>query len=166
MHANAGPMYSVPLTTTSLTTGGGWDVLQVTANSSARFEVVEVSLGLASSAFPVQAGLALQVLRGSTATSAGSAILARNVVGHTGASTAALTVTGPSSALTSTSSAVLLWSGAFDADGRLCYRPKSRDERITVTLGQRLNLRVGTPSVAVTITGSMLLSETGKGLPS
>jgi len=39
----------VPLTTTALTTANGWDVLQITANSSARFEIVAIDLSLLGS---------------------------------------------------------------------------------------------------------------------
>jgi hypothetical protein len=167
MHsANAGPFYLVPLTTAALSTAGGWDVLQITADSSARFEVAAINLVLASTQFTSGSALALQVLRGSTAASTGAAITGRPVKGHSGALTPSLTIAGPSSGLTSTASAALIYADAFDFRGRLTYRPKDRDERITVTLGQRLNFRVGTPQIGVTITGSVLLSETGKGLPS
>lgn len=162
----AGPVYAVPLSTTSLTTAGGWDLLTVTADSSARLEVVEVNLVVVSTQFTAGSALALQFLRGSTAASTGAAITPRNVKGWSGAPSAAFTVAGPSSGLLSTASAVLLYSDAFDFRGRLTYRPTCREERISLTLGQRLNLRVGTPQIAATITGSVLLSETGKGLPS
>jgi hypothetical protein len=66
----------------------------------------------------------------------------------------------------STASSVLLWSDAFDAYGRLLYRPRDREERISLTLGQRLNLRVGMPQIPAAVTGSMLISEVGKGLAS
>jgi hypothetical protein len=166
MQGNAGPTYTVPLTTTSLTTANGWDILTVTADSSARLEVVEVNLAFASTQFASGSGLALQFLRGSTAASTGASITPRNIKGHPSPPSAAFTAAGPSSGLVSTASAVLLYSDAFDFRGRLSYRPKDREERISLTLGQRLNLRVGTPQIAVTITGSVLLSETGKGLPS
>jgi|KBSSwiStaDraftv2_1062776.scaffolds.fasta_scaffold03470_4 hypothetical protein len=162
----AGPMYSVPLTTTALTTANGWDVLQITANSSARFEIVAIDLSLASTQFASGSAIALQLLRGSTAASTGAALTAPNVKPWVGAPSANFTAAGPSSGLTSTASATLIWSGAFDSMGRLTYRPADRDERIAVTLAQRLNFRVGTPQIPVTITGSVLLSETGKGLPS
>lgn len=166
MHNNAGPFYSIPITTAALTTANGWDVLQVTADSSARFEVVGFDLALASTQFASGSQLTLQLLRGSTAASTGASITAKNVKGHTSPPSAAFTAAGPSSGLTSTASAALIWTQAFDFNGRVAYRSGHRDERITVTLGQRLNFRVGTPQIAVTITGSVLLSETGKGLPS
>lgn len=167
MHnANAGPFYTVPITTAALTTANGWDVLQLTADSSARFEIVGFDLQLASTQFASGSQLAVQLLRGSTSASTGASISVRNVKGHTSPPSAALTAAGPSSGLTSTASAALIWTQAFDFDGRVSYRSEHRDERFTVTLGQRLNFRVGTPQIAVAITGSVLLSETGKGLPS
>jgi hypothetical protein len=167
MHnSNAGPLYTVALTTTTLSTGAGWDVLTVTANSSARLEVVAIDLVLASTQFTSGSALALQVLRGSTGASTGAAITPQNVKGHTGAPSASFTAAGPSSGLISTASAALIYADAFDFCGRLVYRAKDREARINLTLGQRLNLRVGTPQVAVTITGTVLLSEIGKGLPS
>lgn len=166
MHNNAGPIYSVPLTTTALSSANGWDVLSVTANSSARLELVRLCLVVASTQFTSGSALAVQFLRGSTAASTGAAITARNVKGHTGALSASFTAAGPSSNLASTTSAVLVHTGAFDFNGRFEYCPHGREERISLTLDQRLNIRVGTPQIGVTIAGNALFSETGKGLPS
>lgn len=163
---NGGPFYLVPLTTAALSTANGWDLLQLTADPSARLEVVGFDLVIASTQFASGSQLSLQLLRGSSAASTGAAVTGRNVRGWSGAPTANFTAAGPSSGLTSTASAALIWAGAFDFDGRLTYRSASRDERITLTLGQRLNFRTNTPQIAVAVTGSILVSESGKGLPS
>lgn len=163
---NAGPFYVVPLTTATLSTANGWDLLQVTADSSARLEVVGFDLVIASTQFTSGPQLSLQLLRGSTAASTGTAITPRNVKGWPNPPSAAFTAAGPSSGLTSTASAALIWAGAFDFDGRLTYRSDNRDERIVLTLGQRLNFRTNTPQIPAVITGSILVSEVGKGLPS
>jgi len=162
----AGPIFLAPLSTSVLSTSNGWDVLQITASSSSRFELLGIDLSLASTQFASGSAIALQLLRGSTAASTGAAITPRNVKGWPNTPTPNLTVAGPSSGLTSTASAVLLWSGAFDSMGRLSYRPRDREERVVITVSQALNFRVGAPQIPVTITGSVLLSETGKGLPS
>jgi hypothetical protein len=162
----AGPVFGVPLSTSSLSTANAWDVLQLTADSSGRLEIVSFDLAIASTQFTTGSQLTLQLLRGSTAASAGSAITPRNVRGWSGAPSANFTAAGPSSGLTSTASAVLIWTGAFDFNGRLSYRPDCRDERIVLTLGQRLNFRTNTPQVAAVVTGSVLCAEIGKGLPS
>jgi len=125
----AGPIFLAPLSTSVLSTSNGWDVLQITASSSSRFELLGIDLSLASTQFASGSAIALQLLRGSTAASTGAAITPRNVKGWPNTPTPNLTVAGPSSGLTSTASAVLLWSGAFDSMGRLSYRPRDREER-------------------------------------
>jgi hypothetical protein len=160
-HGNAGPFFTVPLSTTTLSTAGGWDLFTVTADSSSRLELAEVNLVVASTQFTSWSALTLLFMRGSTAASTGAAITPRNVKPWN-ASAAAFTVAGPSSGLISTASAVLLRCDGFDSNGRLSYRPWDRDERITLGLGQRLNLRTNTPQIPAVVTGSILLSETGK----
>lgn len=166
MHGNAGPMYAVVLTSAALSTANSWDALQISADSSARLEIVGFDLQVASTQFASGSQLTLRLLRGSTAASTGASISPVNVKGHPSPPSAAFTVTGPSSGLTSTASAAVVWGSAFDANGKLTYRSESREERISLTLGQRLNFRTNTPQIPVTITGSVLLSETGRGLPS
>jgi hypothetical protein len=165
-NSNPGPIYTVALTTSSLSTANGWDVLQITADSSARLAIVGFDLVIASTQFSSGSQLAIQLLRGSTAASTGAAITPRHTKGHTGAPTASFTAAGPSSGMTSTASAVLIWAGAFDFNGRVTYRSASREEQLGLTLGQRLNFRVGTPQIAAVVTGSILVAEVGKGLPS
>ena len=167
MHnSNAGPIYTVALTTSSLSTANGWDILQLTADSSARLAIVGFDLVIASTQFAAGAQLALQILRGSTAGSTGAAITPRHTKGHSGTPSASFTAAGPSSGLTSTASAVVIWAGAFDFSGRVTYRSESREEQLGLTLSQRLNFRVGTPQISAVVTGSVLVAETGKGLPS
>jgi hypothetical protein len=166
MHNNPGSFFLLPLSSASLSTANAWDALQITADSSARIELVSFDLAIASTQFATGSQLTLSLLRGSSAASTGAAITPRPTKGWSGAPAAAFTAAGPSSGLTSTASAVLVWSGAFDFDGRLTYRSASREERIVLTLGQRLNLRTNTPQIPVVLTGCLLWAETGKGLPS
>jgi hypothetical protein len=168
MHnSNAGPLYSIALATATLSTANAWDVLSITADSSAsRVELVELRLCLVSTQYTSAPALGLQLLRGSTSSSTGASITPRNIKGHPNPPSAAFTAAGPSSGLMSTASAVLVWAAGFDGHGRLVYRPRDREERPTLALGQRLNLRVGTPQIPAVVTGSLLLCESGKGLPS
>lgn len=167
MHnANPGPHFWVPLTTSALTTANGWDLLTVTADSSARLEIIGFHLAIASTQFTNGSALALQIMRGSTGSSTGASITPRPVKGHSGTPSAAFTAAGPSSGLISTASAAVIYTDAFDFCGRVTYRSEYREERISLALGARLNFRVGTPQIAVTVTGGLLIAEVGKGLPS
>jgi hypothetical protein len=162
---NAGPTYTVALTSATLSTANAWDVLQVTADSSARLELLGFDLVIASTQLTTGSGLTLQLLHGSTAGSTGAAITPRNTKRWTGHATPAFAAAGPSSGLTSTASAVLLWTGAFDFNGRCTYRSDNRDERIVLGLGSRLNFRASNPQIPAVVTGTIWLSETGKALP-
>jgi hypothetical protein len=167
MHDNSGgPVFTIPISAAALSTVGGWDVVGITAQSSGRLEVLDISLTIVSTQFTTAAGLAITLLRGSTAASTGASILPQNVKAWSGASTALFTVTGPSSTPVSTASAVAVYADAFDGRGRFRYQPENRAERITLALSQRLHLRSTTPSIAATIYGTITVQDVGKGLPS
>jgi hypothetical protein len=163
-HGNGGITYNIPIASQALTTGaGGWDLLTITASSSSRFELVKVDLQIVSTQATVWPGIGLQLMRGSTGVSTGAAIVPANVKGWTGAQSAGLTATAPSSTPISTASAVAIHAGAFDANGSFRYEPSDRP---VMAIGQRLNLRTSTPQVPATITGCVVVRETGKALPS
>src|SRR5262245_42390272 len=130
IHHNGGPFHTVSLSSAALSTANSWDLVNIVAGVGSRFEVTEIRLGLASTAFPVNAALTLSVLRGSTGLSTAASITPRPVAGWAGASTASFSATAVSSTPVSTSSAALILSLPFNADGVVLYRPASRDERI------------------------------------
>jgi len=163
---SGGPVFTIPISAAALSTAGAWDIAGITASSSGRLEIMEITLTSASTQFTTGPGLGITLLRGSTGTSTGTSITPQNVQGHTGASTANFTATGPSSTPSSTTSASVLHAGALDGHGCYVYRPKGREGRITLALSQRLYVRSTTPSIATTLYGTVTLQDCGKGLPS
>jgi hypothetical protein len=88
MHASGGNIYNIPIVAASLSTGGPWDLCGLTAQSSGRLEVIGIVLTIVTTQFSTAPGLAITLLRGSSGTSTGTAILPQNVKGWSGASTA------------------------------------------------------------------------------
>jgi hypothetical protein len=163
---SGGPVFTIPITAAALSTVGAWDLAGITAQSSGRLEVIDISMTIVSTQFSTAPGLALTLLRGSSAASTGASISPAPVKGWPGASTANFTASGPSSTPVSTASAVAVYADAFDGHGRFRYRPERREERLILTYSQRLHLRTTTPSIACTIYGTLVVQDVGKALPS
>lgn len=163
-HNNSASIYNIPLSAISLTTANAWDLFTITADSSARFELVKVQLQIASTLSALTHAIGLQLMRGSTAASTGAAVTPINIKGWTGALSASLTATQQSSTVISTASAVVLHAGAFDFNGTYCYEPEEC-ERPVIAVSQRLNMRTTTPQNAASVHGTITVRELGKGLP-
>lgn len=161
-YRNRGPVYTATFTTTAASTGGEIDAFGLTAPSNSRVEVHAVSIGQPT-ANPPAANLGVLLLRGSTAIGGGTTITPRNLAGWTGALTAGSSVTGPSTSVGSTASAVVVYADAF-VGGVWWYYP-AKDDRVVLEAGQRLNIRLTTPQ-QTSINGTIMFSETGRGLPS
>ena len=160
---HGGITYNIPLTAGSMTTANAWDILTVTPDSSARVELVSIHLQLVSTAYAVFPAIGVSLMRGSTtAASTGTLATPVNVKGWTGAPTAAMTANTLSSSLLTTTSATVVYVGAFDANGSFCYEPSDRP---IMAVSQRHNLRSTVPQVGATVYGTMTVREIGKGLP-
>jgi len=162
MNPSGGPIFNIPISAAALSTVGAWDLVGITAQSSGRLEIMGISLTIVSTQFSTASGLALTLLRGSSAASTGASISPAPIKGWSGASSANFTVTGPSSTPVSTASAVAVYADAFDGRGAFRYRPQSRDERIILTLSQRIHLRTTTPSIACVVYGTVVCQDVGK----
>ena len=104
----SGPIFTYSFTAHTLSTAGPSDVFTVTASTASRVSVREIRIAQFSEFGDAAAELlSLQFLVGSTLIGGGTAISAVNVLRHTGAPTAGSSVTGPSTTLASTASAVL-----------------------------------------------------------
>jgi hypothetical protein len=164
---NGGPVYSVVISTAALSTGSAFDIAVLSADSSARCEVAAISLVLPSTQYTSGPALSIQILKGTTSTGNGAALTPRPLSKPwSGAPTAAFIANGVSSAQASTASATLIWAGAFDSRGRFDFLPRDRDSRIVLGLGMRLTVRLGgVPQIPAVVTGSLLIAEVGKSLP-
>ena len=154
-----GPVFTVPIPATSLTTGSAWDVFSI-ISTTGRVELMEVVLSQVSSSVAAIQALGVKMFRGSTGVSGGAALTAANALGDGGAAAAVATLTGPSSTVISTTSATQVHSEAMKADGHFRYRPHADACQVLAT-SQRLHLNVTTPSVAITVYGTVTFRQKG-----
>lgn len=156
----SGPVYTAPFTATALTTNSQ-DLWCITAGSSTRVVIREIRLGQYTEFGDSQSELlSLEILTGSTAASAGSALTTPNVQSHSGAPTATSTVVGPSTTLASTTSASRRWADVWNVAAGLLYSPLP-SERIVLNPDQIMVLRMSAPNDAMTINGTMTFQEIG-----
>lgn len=162
-HNNSASVYNIPISAASMTTANAWDIFTVTPDSSARVELIKIQLQLVSTAYTVFPAIGVSLMRGSTTpSSTGTLATPVNIKGWTGALAAAMTANTLSSSLLTTTSATVVYVGAFDANGSFCYEPCDKP---IMAVSQRHNLRSSIPQVAATVWGTMTVREIGKGLP-
>ena len=153
------PDYNIAFETSALTTKPH-DVFAVLASSESKVEVHKISVGIRSTDISNLQGLGIDIYRGSTSTPGSTAtVTPANLDGHSGRTTAAMTVNSNSSSLMSTTSAERLWSDTL-GDSGFCYEPGFATPIIDVS--QRLHVRVTAPSAAVTLHVAATLVEIGK----
>lgn len=160
-------IFNVPFSAQTLSTNGNWDLWVLTPSSGSRVQLLDIDIGQASTNPTAVQSLGVQIFRGSTGGSGGSAITAVNTKGWTGSPTAVTSATGPSTTLASTTSATLVYASAFEAAaGRFRYRPwEDGGVPIVVTNSQRLHVRATTPQLSVIVHGTLTFKELGYGLP-
>ncbi len=159
-----GRLYAASFEASAVSTVGPFDLFGLTPSSSSRVVIHEIDLSyLSTNTQASEQIMGISVYRGSTAASTSAAITPVNYKGHATAPAAVSSVTGPSSEIVSTSSAVLLHTGTLDADG-FQYNPWP-ENRPMLDVSQRLHVRVTVPSSAISVVGTMIFEEIGK-LPS
>jgi hypothetical protein len=160
-----GPIYTYSFSATSLSSGGPNDVFCVTAPSNSRLLVRELILGQTSDFGDAQAEvLSVTMLAKSTAIGGGSVITAVNKHLYTTAGVAAgSSVTGPSTTLASTASAVLFRADTWNVAAGYRYYPVP-DERPVIGLSQRFVVRISTPNDGLTANGTLVLQQIGQGI--
>ena len=148
MH-ETGQTYFATLLSSALSTAAGHDLLSLLSTGASRVEVVGLELQQLTTA-PQPASV--ELWRGSTGVTAGSALAAVPREGWPAKPAAKSAITANSSTLLSTASAVRLHAGGFEPDsGHFCWRPEFP---VTLDSSARFHARMGTPgpfSVAATI---------------
>lgn len=162
-------VYSIPIYKQTISTAGPADIFGILASTSpvSRVEVLAINLSVSSSAVSgTPQALALQLLRGSTASSTSAAITPVNLRGWSGAPSAGSSATGPSSGIVSTASASQIWADSMNTAIGWTF-PPAQDEtglcRPVLASGQRLHLRLDTPQVALVLSGNVTIREIGGG---
>ncbi len=137
----SGPVYTVPFSAAVLTTNEQ-ELFHIHASTVNRVILREIRIGQYTEFGDAAAELlSITLLRGSTEGSGGSAITTPNVLGHSGAPTALSSCLGPSTTLSSSASADLLWADTFNVAAGWLYAP-APDERPTLEADGRLALRM------------------------
>lgn len=150
-----GPIYTAAFASSALT-ANAHDVFGIIPSSNSRVCLHEIVLGIPSSE---GTDVGVEIWRGSTGVSTGAAITPRNIHGWTAASTAKASVTGPSSAVVSTTSAVRLYADAT-SELRWQYRPDPCDRPI-FEVSQPMHVRITAPTTG-RLSGTVTWSEPGK----
>jgi hypothetical protein len=158
---SGGPVFTAPFSAVALTTNPQ-DMFFVTANSSSRVALREISFGQYSDAGDAEAEmLSVSILVGTTSLAVGSTITPRNVLRHAGAPTAGTAVSAPSTTLSSTASAVLMYAEAVNVMAGWKYMPAECDQ-IVLNPGQKAVVRMTAPNDALTVNGTLTFQEIGK----
>lgn len=162
-----GNIFNVWLSANSLSTGGPNDIFNILAPTKSRVQLLEVRIGQSSTNPTAIQSLGVSFFSGSSSSGAGATITAYNTKQWTGAPTAGTSVTGPSTTIASTTSATLLYAGAYDAAaGTFVYRPNEQyGVPLVITNGQRFHIRVTTPQLPVVSHGTLTFKEIGYGAP-
>jgi hypothetical protein len=159
-----GPVFTVPFSAQALTTNPQ-DLFFITNASVGRLAINEIRLGQYTEFADAQAELlSLLLMLGTTSAAVGTTITPQNVRQHTGASTAAFEVSGPSTTLSSTTSAVVRVADSWNVAGGWFYRPDLvLTERIVLEASQKAVLRMTAPNDALTLNGTLTLQSLGIG---
>lgn len=163
-----GNIYAVPFASQAVSTAGPVDLVTLKSPSGMRVQLLDITLGQSSSNPSAIQALGLMIFTGSSSTaSTGATITAQNQRRWSGAPTAGTSCNGLSTSLLSTASATLVLADAFEANsGKWRYRPSEEGGvPIVLNINQRMNLRLTTPSLALTMFGSVTIKELGAGLP-
>jgi hypothetical protein len=163
-----GNIYNVWLQANTLSTAGQNDIYALVTSSGSRIQLLDVRLGQASTNPTAIQSLGIQFFSGTTSTGpAGGALTPFNTKRWAGSPTAVTSATGPTTTLSSTTSATLVYADAFDAaSGSFRYKPnEAYGLPIVITNSQRFHIRVTTPQLPVIIHGTLTFKEIGFGLP-
>jgi hypothetical protein len=166
--AREGNVYNASIQANVLSTTGQNDIYATLASSGSRFQVLDIRLAQASTNPTAIQSLGIQFFTGSTSTApAGTALTLFNTKRWSGAPSAVTSVTGPTTTLSSTTSATLIYADAFDAaSGSFRYKPREDyGVPLVITNSQRFHIRVTTPQLPVIIHGTLTIKELGVGLP-
>ena len=151
----SGPIYTAAFVTTGLT-ANPHDVFGIVPSANSRACIHELVLGIPSSD---GTDVGVEIWRGSTGVSTGGAITPRNIHGWTAAPSAKSSVTGPSSAVVSTTSAIRLYADVT-SELRLKYCPDPCD-RPVLEVSQPMHVRITAPTTG-RMNGTVTFSEIGK----
>jgi hypothetical protein len=168
---HSGPIYNCVFSATVLSSGQqNQDLFVLTAPSDSRVAIREIRLGQYTEFGDAQSELfGLLMLTGSTSGGGGATLTPRNVAAYTGAKTAGSSVTGPSTTLASTTSAVVSLADSWNVSAGWYHKPDF-EERVILGLNQRFVLRLvggssANPNDPLTLNGTMIIQELGRGIP-
>lgn len=156
-----GPVFTVPFSAEALT-ANPQELFHIHASTASRVLIREIRIGQYSDAGDAEAELlSITMLAGSTSASGGTAIAGVNVQRHSGAPTAGTSCLGPSTTVSSSASAELVFADSVNVAAGWLYAPPP-PERITLEADERLAVRLSAPADALTINGTLTFEEIGR----
>jgi hypothetical protein len=152
-----GLIYSAPFDAVAVS--AAQDVFELLAPSDAAVIIHSIYLGQTSDKGDAQAeGLKVQIWRGWTTSGSGGSTVTP-VPLHTGFP-AAGTVIEINNTTVATTSGVVVFQDIFDINIGWQFRP-TPEERIVVSPGQRLSVRLPAPADSLTMSGNIIFAELG-----
>jgi hypothetical protein len=151
-----GPVYFATISSAA-STGVVKDFFQVTASTTDRLSVREVSFGTHSAGLGSSGLVPVTIFRGSTAACSGGSTgtpIKRDSRNRAAVSLLEFSASSP------TTGGSIVYSASWNVRERFVWRPES-DERPVIGLGERLNVRVGAPLETITWDGSVIFEEVG-----
>jgi hypothetical protein len=160
-----GPCHIATFSSVSATTAGQSDLFQITAPSNSRVEICEIEVSQLSTA---PGFLALQLIRGSTTTGSGGSAATPARAQPWGVTAGSSVMTNNTTVASGANSETLHSSALTPAIPTYLFRPydgsdgnRTGNERVFLEAGQRAVFRAGTPSTAVTLSGTLKFREFG-----
>lgn len=170
-----GQVFKATLSSVVLSTAaGGTDLFDLATGATSRIAICGFELGLSSTADFADAaaeGVALQLIRGSTAPgTGGAAITPVNAKGHAGRAASSVTATGNNATtIASSANTEVLLASAWNIQQPYRYNPRvdfggeQIDERDYVTESSRVVLRLPVPPAdPLTVNATIWWQELGK----
>ena len=155
MYENSNSVYTATFRSTGFSAGVPHDLVTLVAPATSRVRVREIELSAVSSD---ATSIGVQLLRGSTQAASTATITPSNLKGWALAPSAASSVRGPSTDLSSTASAVPLYNGCM-TDNAFHYCPEEVCMPV-LEIGQRLHVRVD--DAVASMQGTVVFEEIGK----
>jgi hypothetical protein len=155
----AAPIFSATFSAVAIS--AAQDAFEIVAPSAAPIWIHEIRIGQYSDFGDAAAEmLSVQVIRGfTTAGSGGAAVTPRNIMSGGAASTATVARNNTTVAQDGTSHTLI--SDSFNIQAGWWYYPPE-DERISLSPGERLVVRITAPADAITTNGTLIYEE-GRG---
>ena len=156
------PIYTATFSAVAVT--AAQDVFEIVSPSNSRIAIRKVIVGQYTDFGDAAAEiLSILIIRGFTTTgSGGSAVVGKNVQGHTGAPTTTAVIAANNTTVALNGTGVTLIADTINIAAGWIYDPPP-EERLIVDPSVRLVVRITAPADSITMNGTLIYEELGQG---